>query len=57
MRGSIRDIEPSTSYLRRNVYHIHVPLFVMDVVRLFQDHPKYCRGLKEKHIVDMLEKE
>ncbi|XP_011199997.1 uncharacterized protein LOC105223834 [Bactrocera dorsalis] len=57
MRGNIRDCEPSTSCLRRNIYHLHVPLFVFDTIRLFQDHPKFLRGLKECHIIDMLEKE
>lgn len=57
MRGNIRDCEPSTSCLRRNIYHLHVPLFVFDTIRLFQDHPKFLRGLKEYHIIDMLEKE
>lgn len=56
-RGSICDIQPSTSCLRRNVYHMNVQLFVLDVVRIFQDHPKFSKGLKESHIVEMLEKE
>lgn len=57
MRNNIRDTEPSTSYLRRNVYHLHVPLFVLDAIRLFQDHPKYVKGLQESHIVALWEKE
>ncbi|KAL9922369.1 uncharacterized protein LOC119643780 [Glossina fuscipes] len=57
MRTIIRDIEPSTSCLRRNVYHLHIPLFVLDAIRLFQDHPKYVHGLKECHILALLEKE
>ncbi|XP_013113142.2 uncharacterized protein LOC106091217 [Stomoxys calcitrans] len=54
---NIRDIEPSTCGLRQNVYHLHLPLFVLDAIRLFQDHPQYVRGLKEADIVNMLKKE
>lgn len=54
---NIRDVEPSTSIVRRNIYHLHIPLFVLDAIRLFQDHPKYVKGLQEAHIVAMLEKE
>lgn len=57
LRCNIRDIEPTTSSLRRNDYHLYTPLFVLDVIRLFQDHPKYVRGLKEIDIVTLLEKE
>lgn len=57
MRNNIKDTEPSTSCLRLNVYHLHVPLFVLDCVRLFQDHPKYIRGLQESHLVALMEKE
>lgn len=54
--NNISEIEPS-SYIRRNIYHLNVPLFVLDVIRLFQDHPKYNKGLKENHIAAILEKE
>ncbi|KNC32118.1 hypothetical protein FF38_08212 [Lucilia cuprina] len=57
LRCNIRDVEPTTSSLKRNDYHLHTPLFVLDVIRLFQDHPKYIGGLKESHIVGLLEKE
>ena len=57
LRCNIRDTEPSTSCLRRNEYHLNTILFVLDCVRLFQDHPKYIRGLKESHIVSLFEKE
>ncbi|TMW50466.1 hypothetical protein DOY81_004462 [Sarcophaga bullata] len=48
---------PITMNLRRNEYHLNTILFVLDCVRLFQDHPKYIRGLKESHIVSLFEKE
>ncbi|XP_073848988.1 uncharacterized protein [Musca autumnalis] len=54
---NIRDTEPTTSGIRWNVYHLHIPLYVLDVIRLFQDHPKYVKGLQETDIVAMLEKE
>ncbi|KAM7344770.1 uncharacterized protein ACRADG_011360 [Cochliomyia hominivorax] len=54
---NIRDVEPTTSHIIRNVYHLHIPLFVLDVIRLFQDHPKYMDGLEETHIVAFLENE
>lgn len=57
VRCNICDVEPTTSTLRRNEYHLNTPLFVLDVIRLFQDHPKYVTGLKESHIVALLEKE
>ncbi|XP_075166903.1 uncharacterized protein LOC142239020 [Haematobia irritans] len=55
--NNIRDIEPSTAGLRTNVYHLHLPLYILDVIRLFQDHPKYAKGLQEADIVAMLAKE
>ncbi|KAH8421051.1 hypothetical protein KR222_005744 [Zaprionus bogoriensis] len=53
----IIDCEPTTLMMHHNVYHIHLPLYIMDMVRIFQDHPKYVNGIKEQHIVEMLEKE
>ncbi|XP_037951814.1 uncharacterized protein LOC119682440 [Teleopsis dalmanni] len=47
----------STCVIRANEYHLHIPLYVLDVIRILQDHPAYFKGLKEKHIVEMLEKE
>jgi len=55
---AIREIEPSTSHPPGNVYHLNTSLYVLDVVRMFQDHPKYYSdGLKEADIVQMLAKE
>ncbi|KAL7738575.1 hypothetical protein ACLKA6_006875 [Drosophila palustris] len=53
----ISDCEPTTLMMHPNAYHIHLPLYIMDMVRIFQDHPKYVNGIKEQHIVEMLEKE
>ncbi|EDW00752.1 uncharacterized protein LOC6560914 [Drosophila grimshawi] len=53
----IRDCEPTTSMMHSNAYHIHLPLYIMDMVRIFQDHPKYVNGIKENDIVEMLRKE
>ncbi|KAH8252801.1 hypothetical protein KR032_001918 [Drosophila birchii] len=53
----IRDCEPTTLRLPFNTYHIHLPLYILDMVRIFQDHPKYSGGIQEEHILDMLEKE
>lgn len=54
---NICDTASTTSGLRWNAYHLHIPLYVLDVIRLFQDHPKYAKGIQEEHIVAMLEKE
>ncbi|ALC42232.1 CG3687 [Drosophila busckii] len=53
----ISECEPTTLTMHSNVYHIHLPLYIMDMVRIFQDHPKYVSGIKEQQIVEMLEKE
>ncbi|XP_022228895.1 uncharacterized protein LOC111078500 [Drosophila obscura] len=53
----ICDCEPSTSSLPFNTYHIHLPLYIMDMVRVFQDHPDYVDGIQETTIVEMLRKE
>ncbi|XP_030387837.1 uncharacterized protein LOC115634317 [Scaptodrosophila lebanonensis] len=53
----ISDCEPTTSSLHHNTYHMHLPLYIMDVVRMFQDHPKYACGIQQQHILEMLEKE
>ncbi|BFG03432.1 uncharacterized protein DMAD_02690 [Drosophila madeirensis] len=53
----ISDCEPSTSSLPFNAYHIHLPLYIMDMVRVFQDHPDYADGIKESNIIEMLKKE
>ncbi|KAH8319977.1 hypothetical protein KR074_010475 [Drosophila pseudoananassae] len=55
--STIQDCEPTTMRLPFNSYHIHLPLYIMDMVRVFQDHPKYCNGIQEEHILEMLEKE
>ncbi|EDW72574.1 uncharacterized protein Dwil_GK20631 [Drosophila willistoni] len=55
--GPITDCEPTTLSLNFNSYHIHMPLYIMDMVRVFQDHPKYCNGIQAEHILEMLEKE
>jgi len=53
----ISDCLPTTLMMHPNAYHIHLPLYIMDMVRIFQDHPKYVDGIEEHHIVEMLEKE
>lgn len=55
--STIRDCEPTTLQLPFNTYHIHLPLYILDMVRMFQDHPKYSNGIQEEHILEMLEKE
>ncbi|XP_017150729.1 uncharacterized protein LOC108160949 [Drosophila miranda] len=53
----IGDCAPSTSSLPFNAYHIHLPLYIMDMVRVFQDHPSYVDGIQEATIIEMLKKE
>lgn len=56
MRNNISDVESSTVSLRRNVYHLNVSLFVLDTIRLLQEHPRYPAGLTEEDIVAQMNK-
>lgn len=56
-KSPISDCQPTTLAMHHNAYHIHLPLYIMDMVRTFQDHPKYLNGIQEQDIVEMLQKE
>ncbi|XP_055857009.1 uncharacterized protein LOC129919926 [Episyrphus balteatus] len=43
--------------VKRNIYHMNIPLFVLDVVRMFQDHPKYKNKLGHRDLVELLRQE